>query len=59
MLSERGRGASVLGRCPHGVGRNGDMNRAQGRIQMGQIGNEHRDAGDDCGAIKEALACNR
>ena len=24
-----------------------------------QIGNEHRGAGDDCGAIKEALACNK
>jgi len=29
------------------------------RIQMGSIGNEHRDAEDDCGAIKEALAHNK
>ena len=35
-LSGRGlEGICNQGGCPHGVGRDGDANRAQGRIQMG------------------------
>ena len=48
------------GGCLHGGGRNGDANRAQGRIQMGsESGMSIEVWGDDCGAIKEALAFNK
>jgi len=52
MLSEWDRRVSVTRRCLHGVGRN-RMRTGTGCIQMGLSWNEHRDAGDDCGAIKK------
>jgi len=60
MLSEWGPGASVIRAAVHmeleGMGmRTGHRAHTNGV----RVRNEHRDVGDDCGAIKEALACNK
>jgi len=35
------------------------VNRHRGTTNGVQVRNEHRDAEDACGAIKEVLACNK
>jgi len=51
---ERGPGASVIRRLSTWSWKEWGCEQGTGAHTNGvQIGNEHRDAGDDCGAIKE------